>query len=239
MSSEWLIGRHGILAALQGRTRDLHELVVRPGARSDTELLEAARGAGLPVREARRDELDRFGSPAAALRCGSFRYRAESAIPAAGAGTDLVVVLDRIQDPQNLGAMVRSAEAAGARALIVAERHAAAVTPAVVRASAGATERLPIHRVVNIARALQKLKAAGFWTVGLEPEAATPWHAVDYRVPVALVVGAEGAGLRPLVARHCDFLVTLTMRGETESLNASAALAAVLYEVVRQQTAAD
>lgn len=236
--SEWLVGRHCLTAVFEARSRDLHELVVRPGAAPDAQLIAAARAASLAVREGTPAELAPLGNPAVALRCGPYRYAAERQLPTPAGTTDLVVALDRIQDPQNLGAMVRSAEAAGARAVILPERHAAAVTPAVVRAAAGATERLPIHRVVNLARALQALKKSGFWTVGLEPEAALPWHGVDYRVPVALVVGSEGAGLRPLVARHCDFLVSLAMRGRTESLNASAALAAVLYEVVRQQTTA-
>lgn len=236
--SEWLAGKHVVAAALTGGARDVHEVRVRRGSRVEESggIAERARAAGVPAAEFDASDMpDVAGRPAAvAARCGPFRYRDESQLPTAE-GNTLVVVLDRIQDPQNLGAMIRTAEAAGARALCIPARHSAQITPAVVRASAGATEHLPIHQIGNVARTLEQLADLGYWSVGLAPEGAQPWNRVDYRGGVALVVGAEGEGLRRLVAERCDHLVALPMRGRTESLNANAAFAAVVFEVVRQQ----
>ena len=193
--------------------------------------------AGVPVREIGARELGGVAPGATiAARCSAFRYRDEVDLPAADSQLPgLVIVLDGIQDPQNLGAIVRTAEAAGAAALCIPARRAAQVTPAVVRASAGATEHLPVYRVTNITRTLDRLKSLGYWTVGLSADATMRWDGLDYQQAVALVVGAEGQGLRRLVAASCDHLVALWMGGRVQSLNASAAFAAVVYEVVRQQ----
>jgi len=238
--TEWLGGRHAVEEALAGSARDVLEVMVRDGTRDAAgERIETlAREQGVIIGVAEReafDQLDLAGAGVAA-RCSSFRYRDEHDLPP-GDGDRLIVVLDSIQDPQNLGAIIRTAEVVGADALCIAERRAAQVTPAVVRASAGATEHLPIHRVVNIARLLGRLRKTGYWSVGLAPEGGEAWDHVDYRGPIALVVGAEGAGLRRLVAHECDHLVALPVRGKVESLNASAAFAAVAFEVQRQRGA--
>lgn len=239
-SCEWLIGRHAVIAALQARHRRFEQLWLRQGSdeRGQGEIRRAAAGCGVDVEVVTADKMRATTgeTPAVALRCSPFPYRGEVELPPADPCGSLVVVLDGIQDPQNLGAIARTAEAAGACALLIPDRRAAAVTPAAVRASAGATEYLPIYRVVNIARALDTLKKLGYWTVGLAPGGAEGWSEPDYRGGVALVVGAEGAGLRRLVLDRCDHVVWLSMRGRVESLNASAAFAAVAYEVVRQQT---
>ncbi len=237
--TEWLVGKHAVAAALDGEARCLYEVWIREGAEprvASSLERHAARHRVPVVRVSSESMIQEVGEVAAvAARCGSYRYRDEADLPAANATGGLVVVLDRIQDPQNLGAIIRTAEAAGASALCIASRQAAAVTPAVVRASAGATEFLPIYRVVNVARVQARLADLGYWSVGLVPEAAQAWHEVDLTGAVALVVGAEGAGLRRLVAERCDHLVSLPMAGRTESLNASAAFAAMAYELVRQQ----
>lgn len=232
--SEWLSGKHAVSGALRGDRRTVHEVLFRPGAQGTAEIERLAAAAGVPCRAAGEDVRE-LGAQGIAARCGGYRYLGEADLPAPQGAHDLVVVLDQIQDPQNLGAMVRSAEAAGARAVCIPERRAAQVTPAVVRAAAGATELVPVHRVVNVARCLARLKKLGYWSVGLAPGAPSSWTEVDYSGAVAVVIGAEGDGIRPLVARECDFMVRLPMRGRVESLNASAALAAILYEVVRQQ----
>jgi len=150
----------------------------------------------------------------------------------------LVVVLDGVQDPQNLGALVRSAHVLGAHGVIIPQDRAAPVTPAVVRASAGATEHVKIARVVNLARALDGLKEAGLWIAGgVADDGSAPWE-VDLTGPTALVVGAEGKGVRPLVLRQCDFLVRIPMLGRVASLNVSVAGAVLLYEAVRQRLGA-
>ena len=238
--SEWLYGRHAVEEALVGSARDVLEVLVRRGVRDASgariEKLARERGLSIGVGEQETfDELDLAGAGVAA-RCSSFRYRDEHDLPP-GEGDRLIVVLDSIQDPQNLGAIIRTAEVVGADALCIAERRSAQVTPAVVRASAGATEHLPIHRVVNVARLLGRLRKDGYWSVGLAPEGGEAWDQVDYRGPIALVVGAEGTGLRRRVAHQCDHLVALPVRGKVDSLNASAAFAAVAFEVRRQRGA--
>ncbi len=239
--AEWLIGRHAVVEALAGSARRVHEVWTLAGRRSAAidEVRNRAQVAGVAVRGIEARELGGVAPGATiAARCSAFRYRDEADLPAAAPSVpSLVVVLDGIQDPQNLGAIVRTAEAAGTVALCIPTRRAAQVTPAVVRASAGATEHLPVHRVTNIAQALEHLKSLGYWVVGLAASGATQWDQIDYQRAVALVVGAEGRGLRRLVADRCDHLVTLPMRGRVQSLNASAAFATVAFEVVRQQQA--
>jgi len=236
--TEWLCGRHAVEEALAGSARDVLEILVRKGVREAVgdRIEKQAREQGVSIGVAEREAFDEMGFDGAAVaaRCSSFRYRGEHDLPP-GDGDRLVVVLDSIQDPQNLGAIIRTAEVVGADALCIAARRAAQVTPAVVRASAGATEHLPIHRVGNLARLIGRLRKTGYWSVGLAPEGGEAWDQVDYRGPIALVVGAEGAGLRRLVAHECDHLVALPVRGKVDSLNASAAFAAVAFEVRRQR----
>ncbi len=238
---EWLVGRHAVAEALVGSARQVHE--VRVLAYRKSAAVEDVRGraqaAGIEVREVQARELGGIAPGATIVaRCSAFRYRDEADLPAADPSVPtMVAVLDGIQDPQNLGAILRTAEAAGAVGLCHAARRAAQVTPAVVRASAGASEHLPVYRVTNIARTLERLKALGYWVVGLETGSATGWDRVDYPSAVALVVGSEDKGLRRLVTDCCDHLVSLPMRGRVQSLNASAAFAATIYEVVRRQNA--
>jgi 23S rRNA (guanosine2251-2'-O)-methyltransferase len=148
----------------------------------------------------------------------------------------LVLVLDHLEDPQNLGAVLRNAEGAGVTAVVMPERRSASVSGAVRRAAAGAASYLSIARVPNIAAALEALKADGCWATGLSlGPAATPYQQADYAPKTALVLGAEGAGLSRLVAKRCDTLVHIPMRGKVGSLNAASAAAVVLFEVVRRQ----
>jgi len=147
----------------------------------------------------------------------------------------LLVVLDGVQDPRNLGAIVRSAHALGAHGVVVGKDRAAPVTAAAVKASAGATELLPIARVTNLVRALESVKQRGIWTVGAVLGAAPAPAAVDLRGPIALVLGAEAKGLRPLVLRSCDHQVQIPMAGKVASLNVSVAAGILLYEAARQR----
>ena len=149
-----------------------------------------------------------------------------------------IVALDELQDPQNLGAIIRSAECAGATGLVICERRAAAVTPAVAKASAGAVEHLRIARVRNMADFLGEAKQRGCWCYGADAAATTLYDEPDYHGGLLLVLGAEGAGLRPRVAKSCDALVALPLRGRTESLNASAAAAVLMYGILQRRSAA-
>ena len=149
-----------------------------------------------------------------------------------------IVALDELQDPQNLGAIARTAECAGVTGLVICERRAAAVTPAVVKASAGAVEHLRIARVRNMADFLGQAKEAGAWCYGADGAGDTAYDAPDYSGGVVLVMGAEGSGLRTRVAKTCDALVALPLHGRTESLNASAAAAVLVYEILQRRAAA-
>jgi 23S rRNA (guanosine2251-2'-O)-methyltransferase len=153
----------------------------------------------------------------------------------AGASAPLIVVLDGIEDPHNVGAILRTADAAGASGVVRQSRHAAALDGIVGKASAGAVAHVRIATVVNIARAIEELKTANIWTIGLAGDAADPYTQIDWRLPSALVLGAEGVGLRRLVRARCDRLARIPMHGAVESLNVAAAAAVVLYEAVRQR----
>ena len=152
-------------------------------------------------------------------------------------GVPLIVVLDSIEDPHNVGAILRTADAAGVHGVVRQKRRAASLAGAAAKASAGAMAHVRIAEVVNITRALEELKEAGVWTVGLDGGAATEYDAIDYTLPTALVVGAEGSGLRRLVRERCDHLAAIPMRGHVGSLNVSVATGVALFEAVRQRRA--
>ena len=147
----------------------------------------------------------------------------------------LLVVLDHIEDPHNLGAIIRTADAAGVHGVIIPQRRAAALTEAVSRGSAGAVEYVPVARLGNLSNALARLATENVWTVGIDPSGERDYTEVDYREPTAIVIGAEGKGLSRLVKERCDLLASIPMRGRVASLNASVAAALVMYEAARQR----
>lgn len=147
-----------------------------------------------------------------------------------------LLLLDQIEDPQNLGALVRTAECAGVHCVIIPKHHSASITGTVVKASAGATEHIPVTEVTNIVSTIEQLKEQGFWIVGLTGDGEKKYSEPDYSVPVVIVVGNEGKGIRRLVKEHCDHLVKIPLFGQVRSLNASVAGALGMYEVVRQRT---
>ena len=241
MTDDLVTGRRAVVEAL--RAGQVREVLMAVGAR-DTQgfraVREAARAAKVPVRATERRELDRLAEDhrgVVARTVGGHaghRLLGERDLATLPFESDaLVVVLDGITDPQNLGAAARTAEAAGAAALVTRARRAAGVTPAALRASAGALEHLPHAIVANIARALARLQDAGFSVVGLDDGA--PRSIFDEPCPegrVAVVVGSEGEGMSRLVRERCDLVLSLPLRGRVDSLNASAALAAALYGFV-------
>jgi 23S rRNA (guanosine2251-2'-O)-methyltransferase len=193
--------------------------------------------APAPVVVVAPDEVARIAGSEAhqgvAAQVSPFAY-ADAAV-LLGAPEPLIVVLDEVTDPQNLGAVIRTAESTGATGVVIPERRAAGVTPAAAKASAGAVEHLPVARVRNLADFLADAKAAGAWTYGAAAGAPTPYDAADWSGPVVLVLGAEGRGLRPRVAAACDVLVALPMRGRIASLNVSAAAAVLLYRILHDR----
>jgi len=230
-----------VAEALRGR-RTPQRLLVAQGVHEDERvrrLLAAAAARAVAIERPPRDLLDRLTQGAnhqgVALEAGPYRYASLDEILATP-GT--VLVLDHIQDPQNFGTLLRAAEAAGVSGVVIPQDRAAGVTPAVVNASAGAVEHLPLARVPNLARALDALRDAGWWIVCLAtgPE-ARDLFTTELPSPVALVVGAEGPGIGPNVRRHCDLLVSLPMRGQVASLNAATAGTVALYEILRRESA--
>ena len=170
---------------------------------------------------------------------GEYRYAEVGDVLAAAAGeAPLILLLDGITDPQNLGALVRSAEVLGAHGVIIPDAHAAPVTTGVVKASAGATERMRIARVANLLKTMDALRAQGVWVWGAAADRGERLAAADLRAPTAFVIGAEGRGMREAVARRCDGLLRIPQRGQVASLNASVAGALLLYEAARQREAA-
>jgi 23S rRNA (guanosine2251-2'-O)-methyltransferase len=192
---------------------------------------------GAPVTAADHEQIEmRCGSPDHQGVCAeveAYRY-ADPASVLAG-DEPLVVALDEVTDPQNLGAVCRTAEVAGASGVVIPQRRAAEVTPAVCKASAGAVEHLAVARVRNLADFLGDAKAAGCWCYGADADARVPYDAPDFRGGVVLVLGAEGRGLRPRVAQACDELLSIPCRGNVESLNVSAAAAVLVYEVLQRR----
>jgi 23S rRNA (guanosine2251-2'-O)-methyltransferase len=228
--------------ALRGRNRAVHEVWVAEGPSSAAidRMNAKARAVGVPVRAVSADDFAGLNLPDAqrvAARCGPFSYGDphEVTASAAHAAPCFLVVLDHLEDPQNFGAIVRTADATGCKGIFIPRKRAVAVTPAVVRASAGASEHVVICRVGNVAQTVDRLKSAGFWTVALDADAEVGWSEVDYSAPIALVMGAEGRGVQRLVLELCDYRIALPMQGCVGSLNVSAAFAAIAYEVVRQQ----
>ncbi len=201
-----------------------------------------ARERGVPVETRARMELDRIARGVThqgiLAEVGPFSYMEAEEIVGRSLRAPqaaFLLVLDGIQDPQNLGAILRSAEAAGAHGLIVPRDRAAGVTPAASRAAAGATEHLAVGRVTNLAAFLDWVKTQGVWVVGADPAGKHVLYEADLRGPVALVIGAEGRGLRPLIQSRCDHRVRIPLMGKVESLNAASAAAVFLFEVVRQR----
>jgi 23S rRNA (guanosine2251-2'-O)-methyltransferase len=203
-------------------------------------IIEDCRKIGVPVRVLSRVELDRMAGNAAhqgvvAVTSAKQYTDLDDLVAARRGEHSLIVVLDGVEDPHNLGAILRTADAAGADGLVIPERRAAGVTGTVAKASAGASEHLPVAKVTNISRALDELKSKDIWVVGLDERGKQTYDSVDYKMHCAVVLGAEGKGVHDLVRKHCDFLVSIPMLGRVPSLNVSVAAGVVLYEVVRQR----
>jgi len=203
-------------------------------------IIDECRKIGVPIRVLSRVELDRMAVNAAhqgvvAVTSAKQYSDLDDLVAARRGEHSLIVVLDGVEDPHNLGAILRTADAAAADGVVIPERRAASVTAAVAKASAGASEHLPVAKVTNVSRTLEDLKSKDLWIVGLDERGKQTYDQLDYKMHCAIVLGAEGKGLHDLVRRHCDFLVSIPMLGEVPSLNVSVAAGVVLYEVVRQR----
>jgi 23S rRNA (guanosine2251-2'-O)-methyltransferase len=233
-----LAGIHPIREALRAG-RPLNYVLVARGSAGPRlkEVVALCRERGVPVRFEPREQLDRASGGAhhqGMVAFGATEHYASLDETAAGGG--LHVVLDGVEDPHNLGAIVRTAHAAGAAAVLVPERRAAGLTDTVARAASGALAYLPVVRIVNVSRALEDLKKRGYWIYGLDERGEHVYNQVAFTSPTAIVLGGEGRGLHDLVAKHCDFLVRIPMSGEVASLNVSVAAGIVLFEWRRRTT---
>lgn len=245
---ELLYGRQTLLEVLRAGRRDLRRLLVAEGTQMSgppAEILRLAHHRKVPVTACVRRDLDRRtlngNHQGLALEAGPYPWAdlADLRAPGADGEPPFLLVLDHIQDPQNVGSMMRSADAAGVTGVILPKDRACAVTPAVVRASSGAVEHLRVAQVTNLVRALAELKERRIWVHALDALPGAPLH-TDVRLdgPIALVVGNEGEGIGRLVRQTCDGVLRLPMRGRVGSLNAAVAAAIALYEVRRQRDAA-
>lgn len=244
MSDEILYGVNPVREALRGNRRAFELFVQTSGSDQRIAKLAAlAEEKGLPVRRRERTDLERLaGNPhhqGVVLRVAPFSYtdlhdfltgRAGEAAPL------FLLMLDNIQDPHNLGALIRSAACAGAQAVIIPKDRACGITPVVEKSSAGAVETIAVIQVTNLAQALEQLKKAGCWVYGLAGEADNDMYRTDLRGNLVLVIGSEGEGLRPLVRKQCDGLVAIPQYGGVSSLNASVAGGIVLFEAARQRS---
>ena len=243
-----LTGIHAVREALEaGRAFD--RIIIAKG-RQDTrveEIVQLARGRNISLRFEDRSQLDRLADSkdhqgivalVAARAAGTLDEILAAANAGAGRGEKgLIVMLDGVEDPHNLGAVIRTALAAGAHGVVIPERRAAGLTDTVARASAGALAHLAVAKVTNLARTMEELKEAGYWLVGLDEQAEKNYTEVDYSSSVAIVLGGEGKGLHELTRKRCDFVVSLPTTGPVKSLNVSVAAGVVLFEVLRQRQA--
>jgi 23S rRNA (guanosine2251-2'-O)-methyltransferase len=236
-----IYGLHPVLEALRaGRARR-----IRVAARHDRrvqQVLQLAARVRVPVDHVELRDLERLSRgglhQGVAAEVEDVVAHTVAELVAGAETAALIVVVDGVEDPHNFGAILRVADAAGVHGIVRQERHSAAVDGAAARASAGALAHVKIATVVNIARALEELKDAGVWTVGLVGGVEQRYSELDLRLPTALVVGAEGSGLRRLVRQRCDVLASIPMRGHVDSLNVSVAAGIVLFEAVRQRSTA-
>ena len=245
MSDSWIVGINPVEGALTNDAERVKEVVVEQGQRNARvlELAERAKELKIPLNQRTREQLDKLA--------GEARHQGVAALYEApplahendlaglldrDGSNALVLVLDGVTDPHNLGACLRSSAAAKVTAVIVPKDRAVGLTPVVRRASAGGADRVPLIAVTNLARTLRELKDAGVWITGLDGDTETSIYAVDFNGPVALVLGGEGEGMRRLTRELCDYVAKIPMPGAMESLNVSVATGVVLFEALRQRS---
>jgi 23S rRNA (guanosine2251-2'-O)-methyltransferase len=237
-----IYGVHSVSEALKsgGRSFDYVGIARERHDQRVQRIIDDCRASGVQVRFLKREELDRIANTnthqgVIAVTTSKQYADVDTLLEQRHGEQSFLVVLDGVEDPHNLGALIRSADGAGADGIIIPERRAAGLTGTAVKASAGASEHLPIARVTNISRTLDELKERNVWTVGLDERGTQSYDEIDYKVDCAIVLGAEGKGLHDLVRRRCDFLVSIPMLGHLSSLNVSVAGGIVMYEVARQR----
>lgn len=241
-AQEILYGLHAVREALKAGSRPLQRLLVIRTDKQFSDLVQLARSLHVPVHVQPSASLDRLVPDGRHQGIVAFAaakaYQTEESILARAAERNeppLLVILDGVEDPHNLGAVIRTAEGAGVHGVFIPERRAVGLTSVVAKVSAGAIDHMPVARVTNTSRLIESLKAAGVWVYGVEPSASKLYTDVDLRGPVGLVFGGEGTGIRPGLLQHCDERIRIPMRGHVQSLNVSASAAVLLFEAARQR----
>ncbi len=237
MASEYLYGRNAVLESLRAGRRKHLRLLVAENLQRDARIDEIVRRAGdlqiarVRVSRATLDELAPWGNQGIALETSGYPY-ADSLLAEAASADTILLAFDELEDPRNVGALIRTAEAAGVMGIVLPERRSVAVTPAVVNASSGAAEHMLVVIEKNLARWIDAARTRGYWIIGLDGgEDAENLFDADVPLPAVVVIGSEGRGLRRLTREHCDMLVRIPMYGRVESLNASAAGSIALYQI--------
>lgn len=241
--SDRIIGRKPVLEALKSR-QSVQKILIQFGTHGKVidDIRALAKRLGIPVSEMDRQKFESMADPAsaqgiAAVLDSKVYVEIEDILEVAKqqGQAPFVLILDEIEDPHNLGALIRTAECAGVHGVILPKHHSAQVNETVVKASAGASVHIPFARVANIVQAMELLKENGVWVIGTDSAGEKTYYEADYSGPIAVVVGNEGKGIRRLVKEKCDFLVRIPLRGKIESLNASVAGALVMFEVAKQR----
>jgi 23S rRNA (guanosine2251-2'-O)-methyltransferase len=246
VNEDFIYGINPVLEALKAERKILDKVFIaegRQGAPFQT-LRQLAREKGIPIQVRPKEALTQLAKTerhqgVIGLPTDSPYASFEDLLSAirSAQGHALVLILDGIQDPQNLGSMIRTAEASGAQGIIIPKDRAVGITPTVVRASVGAAAHIPVVRVTNLARTLEELKREGFWIVGADAGGEKNLYEMKFDMKVGLVIGSEGKGIRPLVLKKCDYTIFIPMKGKISSLNAAIAGAIILFEILRQQIA--
>lgn len=245
MADQIIYGINPVLEALKADRPWLHKIIIAEGRHGPPlkSIQQLARNKGVPVQVRVKEVLTKMAGRenhqgVVGLLAG-FPYATFEdllGVCRSKPGRVCILVLDGIEDPQNLGSLIRTAEACGVTGVIVPKDRAAGVTPAVAKASAGAAVHTPVVRVTNLVNALEELKKEGFWIVGADSRAERPLYEMRFDMNVGLVIGGEGRGIRPLVLKKCDFVISIPMKGKISSLNAAVAGAVILFEIMRQQS---
>jgi 23S rRNA (guanosine2251-2'-O)-methyltransferase len=242
VSMALVYGLHAVFEALRGESKTVERVCIQRGLGSPRlqEIIDAARSSSVPISFEPKSWLDRKTN--GGRHQGTLCFIAEmkvlgvEIILAQAASPGLLLVLDGIEDTRNVGAILRSAEVAGADGVLLPQRRSAPLGGSAIKASGGAASHIKVTRVPNIPRLIEELKRRGYWVAGLEAGTGNPLWSADFSVPTALVLGSEGRGLRPLVREKCDLLLSIPVRGKINSYNVSVAAGVALYEVIRQRS---
>ncbi len=246
MAGRVIYGIHPVLESLQAERKLLDTILITEGKEGPQlrTLKQLARQNAVPVQVRPREVLTRLAGTehhqgVVGLPAESLYASWDDLVRSIHAGTGLaqVLILDGIEDPQNLGSLIRTAEACGVKGIVIPKDRVAGLTPGAIKASAGAAAHVPVVQVTNLARALEDLKREGFWITGADPSGEKSIYEMNFDMNTGLVIGGEGKGIRPLILKKCDFVISIPMKGKVSSLNAAISGAVILFEILRQQEA--